>query len=70
MKTEKEFKNKSERNKNEHLKGQPWYKYPWVWFMIALPASAVIAGVITFYIAHQNAPQVIAKEHRFHINKD
>jgi hypothetical protein len=68
MKTDNTIKNKI-KNKN-NFKGLPWYKYPWVWFIIALPASAVIAGVITVYIAHQNAPQVIAKEHRFHINQD
>ena len=70
MKTKEKLKTNSERDENNSSKEQPWYKHPWVWFIIALPASAVIAGVITFYIAHQNAPQVIAKEHRFHINKD
>jgi uncharacterized protein len=29
----------------------PWYRQPWPWFIISLPASAVIAGSITFYIA-------------------
>ncbi len=48
----------------------PWYKYPWVWFMISLPASAVFAGLYTVYIAHQNAPQVIVKQHRFLIDED
>ena len=30
---------------------RPWYREPWVWLLIALPASAVIAGIITFYLA-------------------
>lgn len=30
---------------------RPWYREPWVWLMIALPASAVIAGMITLYLA-------------------
>lgn len=30
---------------------QAWYRHPFVWLLIALPASAVIAGLITFYIA-------------------
>lgn len=30
---------------------QPWYRYPFVWLLIALPASAVIGGFITFWIA-------------------
>lgn len=64
------IKQEKKAKKLINQKGLPWYKYPWVWFIMALPASAVIAGFITLYIAHQNAPQVIAKEHRFHINKE
>jgi len=30
---------------------RPWYREPWVWLMIALPASAVIGGMITIYLA-------------------
>ena len=56
--------------KEKSYKNLPWYKYPWVWFMIALPASAVVAGLYTVYIAHQNAPQVIAKQNKFQIKKD
>jgi hypothetical protein len=66
MKQEK----KQKKKKSVNQEGLPWYKYPWVWFIMALPASAVVAGFITLYIAHQNAPQVISKEHRFHINKE
>ncbi|MGJ8662671.1 MAG: FixH family protein [Marinicella sp.] len=56
--------------KGKSFKNLPWYKYPWVWFMISLPASAVIAGLYTVYIAHQNAPQVIVKQNKFQIGKD
>lgn len=31
----------------------PWYKQAWPWFLISLPATAVIAGVITFVIAYK-----------------
>lgn len=30
---------------------QPWYRHPFVWLLIALPASAVIGGIITLWIA-------------------
>ncbi len=56
--------------KQKNNKNLPWYKYPWVWFMISLPASAVVAGLYTVYIAQQNAPQVIAKQNKFQIEKD
>lgn len=29
----------------------PWYKQGWPWFLIALPAVAIVAGVITLVIA-------------------
>lgn len=29
----------------------PWYRQPWPWFLISLPAIAVIAGLITYFIA-------------------
>ena len=34
--------------------GVPWYKQFWPWFIIALPASAVIASFITLWIAISN----------------
>lgn len=37
---------------------QPWYRQFWPWFLLALPAAAVIAGVITLGIAlrHSDSP--------------
>lgn len=29
----------------------PWYKQGWPWFLIALPGTAIVAGVITLVIA-------------------
>lgn len=51
-------------------KDKPWYKHPWVWVMIALPASAVVAGLYTVYLANQNAPVVIAKQNKFQMDKE
>lgn len=33
---------------------KPWYREPWPWFLISLPATAVIAGVTTVWIAFSN----------------
>lgn len=35
----------------DNLEHAPWYKNPMVWLVIALPSSAVIAGIITIFIA-------------------
>lgn len=37
----------------------PWYRYPWVWFIIAIPASSVVASMITLSIALQNSPELV-----------
>ncbi len=29
----------------------PWYREPWPWILIALPATAVVAGIVTAVIA-------------------
>jgi hypothetical protein len=43
---------------NEQPK-KPWYKYPMVWFVIALPMIAVVASITTLVIATNNRPNVI-----------
>ena len=35
---------------NSLLKSR-WYREPWVWLLIGLPATAVIGGFITLYLA-------------------
>lgn len=42
---------------NEIIK--PWYKQFWPWFIIFFPASAVIAGTITVFIAFDNADSLV-----------
>lgn len=34
----------------------PWYRQPWVWFVIALPATSVVAslGLVTISVIHQD----------------
>jgi len=29
----------------------PWYRQGWPWFLIAIPATAVVAGVVTLWLA-------------------
>ncbi|MEW5009174.1 MAG: FixH family protein [Cycloclasticus sp.] len=41
----------------------PWYKQFWPWFLIFLPLSAVVAGIITFVIAQQNQPVLVSKDY-------
>jgi len=38
---------------------KPWYRQFWPWFIIALPASAVVAGLATFWIAMQTTDSLV-----------
>jgi len=38
----------------------PWYKQFWPWFLILLPLSVVIAGLVTFYIAQKSPPSLVS----------
>jgi len=39
-------------------KPRPWYRQAWPWFLISLPASAVIGGIITLILA-VNSPNAL-----------
>jgi hypothetical protein len=41
----------------------PWYRQFWPWFLILLPASVVVAGFTTLYIANRHADDLVADEY-------
>lgn len=42
---------------------KPWYREPWPWFLISLPATAVIAGVATVWIAMTSADGLVVGDY-------
>lgn len=42
---------------------KPWYREPWPWFLISLPATAVIAGLTTVWIAYQSADGLVVGDY-------
>lgn len=38
---------------------EPWYKQFWPWFIILLPSSVVVAGIVTVFIAVKNADSLV-----------
>ncbi|MEH6581954.1 MAG: FixH family protein [Halioglobus sp.] len=45
------------------LDSSPWYRQFWLWFIILLPASVVVAGIITVYIAAEGADDLVADDY-------
>jgi hypothetical protein len=42
---------------------KPWYKHGWLWLVIGLPLSAVVAGITTVFIAAYNPDSLVADEY-------
>jgi len=48
---------------NPALQSKPWYREPWPWFLISLPASAVAAGLVTVWIAATSADGLVVGDY-------
>lgn len=51
---------------NRHLPredSKPWYRQFWPWFLIALPAAVVVAGVSMVFIANEGADDLVVDEY-------
>lgn len=42
---------------------RPWYREPWPWIVMAFPAAAVVAGVITAFIAFSGADGLVSDDY-------
>ena len=42
---------------------KPWFRQFWPWFLIALPASVVVAGFATLYIANRHADDLVVDDY-------
>ena len=43
----------------------PWYKQFWPWFIIALPASVVVASFFTLWLAISNPDQLVVDDEEY-----
>lgn len=46
-----------------HSDTQPWYRQGWPWLLIALPASAVVGGILTIIIAVQSPNALVVDDY-------
>lgn len=48
---------------NPPLQSKPWYREPWPWFLMSLPATAVVAGLTTAWIAFNTADGLVVGDY-------
>jgi uncharacterized protein len=41
----------------------PWYRQPWLWFLIMLPASVVVASFVTLFLALDNDVSLVRDDY-------
>ncbi|MFA9440500.1 FixH family protein [Uliginosibacterium sp. sgz301328] len=42
---------------------KPWYREPWPWILMGLPATAVVAGIATLFFAIRSDDGVVADDY-------
>lgn len=50
-------------NKGSSDNVTPWFKQFWPWFLIALPATVVVAGLYTLVLANQYADDLVVDDY-------
>ncbi|NOR18755.1 MAG: hypothetical protein GQ538_01535 [Xanthomonadales bacterium] len=54
-----------QKHQTGSIQEPPWYRQFWPWFIIALPASAVIASLITFYLAVSRPDHLVVEDEEY-----
>jgi len=44
---------------------KPWYREPWPWVAIGIPAAAVIMGLTTLYLALANPDYLVVEDQQY-----
>ncbi|HKX55461.1 MAG TPA: FixH family protein, partial [Xanthomonadales bacterium] len=52
-------------NGQQHPDFRPWYREPWVWLLIALPAIAVIGCAITIWLALSRPDHLVMDQQQY-----
>lgn len=45
-------------------KSKPMMKEPWMWLVLGLPATVVVAGFVTLFIAASNPEAIVSEPHK------
>jgi len=50
---------------NEAAVIRPWYKEPWPWVAISIPAAAVVMGFISLYLALKYPDYLVVEDDQY-----
>lgn len=50
-------------NTQASLDAEPWYRQFWPWFIFSLPATVVMAGIVTIIIANRHADDLVVRDY-------
>lgn len=53
------------RRPEQPLPPRPWYREPWPWVAIAIPATAVVASMFTLYLAITNPDYLVVEDEQY-----
>lgn len=48
---------------DQTLDTKPWYRYPWTWFLIAVPFLTVVACMVTIVLAIQSEDGLVSDDY-------
>ena len=48
---------------SENESPRPWYKEPWVWFILAIPGSAIIWSIFLFNVALSHQVSMVSDDY-------
>jgi hypothetical protein len=46
---------------------KPWYRYPWPWVAIGIPAAAILMGLTTLYLALANPDYLVVEKQQYDV---
>lgn len=42
---------------------RPWYRHGWVWFLVAIPATSIVLGVILLWLSIKHSDSLVADDY-------
>lgn len=61
--------NNERKHTIDQIAQKPWYREPWPWVAIGIPAIAVVMGLTTLYLALANPDYLVVEDEEYNVIK-